>query len=89
MAKQLIRLLAVMFFTSASAEPKVTYVGLGRYACTGSERECEAVRRRNDELEIQRQQVKELEQQRRELRRQTEAMEEEQSHSEMERSSRY
>lgn len=88
MGKQIIGLLAVILFASASAETTVTYVGEGRYACSGPERECEPVRRRNDELELQRQQVRELEYQRLELKRQTESIEE-QSHMEMERSSRY
>lgn len=33
----------------AHAEPSVTYVGNGRYTCSGSERECATIRQRNDE----------------------------------------
>lgn len=40
----------LLIIGSALAEPKVTYVGLGRYACSGSSDECKEVRRRNDEL---------------------------------------
>lgn len=74
MAKLLCSLMAALLCQIAIAEPKVTYVGLGRFACTGSDRECEPVRRRNDELEAQRQQTRELELQRRELEKQTELL---------------
>lgn len=74
---------------AAFAEPRVTYVGLGRYACSGSDKDCEPVRRRNDELELQRQQVRELESQRRELERQTEALKAGQRRLEMERGRGY
>lgn len=77
MAKLLFGLLAVLLCQNAISEPKVTYVGLGRYACSGSDRECEPVRRRNDELEAQRQQTREMELQRRELEKQTELMKDE------------
>lgn len=71
------------------AEPRVTYVGLGRYTCSGSDRECEPVRRRNDELELQRHQAREMELQRRELERQTEVLKSEQRRLEMERGRGY
>lgn len=71
------------------AEPKVTYVGLGRFTCSGSDRECEPVRRRNDEMEAQRQQSRELELQRRELEKQTDLMKSEQRRLESERNRGY
>lgn len=36
------------------AEPQVTYVGDGRYACRGTIRECEPIQRRNDARELER-----------------------------------
>lgn len=89
MAKLLFGLLAALLCQIAIAEPKVTYVGLGRYTCTGSDRECEPVRRRNDELEAQRQQTRELELQRRELEKQTELMKDERRRWESERTRGY
>lgn len=89
MAKLLVVLLAIASTQIAIAEPKVTYVGLGRYTCTGSDRECEPVRRRNDELEAQRQQTRELELQRRELEKQTELMKDERRRWESERTRGY
>jgi len=71
------------------AEPKVSYVGLGRYSCSGSDRECEPIRRRNESLELQRQQTRELELQRRELQTQTEVLRNQQRYYERERSSRW
>lgn len=47
--KNIILLVAVVVATAAHAEPRVTYVGDGRYACSGSERECAAIRQRNDD----------------------------------------
>lgn len=35
--------------TVAHAEPRVTYVGDGRYACSGSDRDCATIRQRNDD----------------------------------------
>lgn len=35
----------------ASAEPKVTYVGLGRYSCTGTAAECAQVNFNNSQVE--------------------------------------
>ncbi len=67
-------ILLVGFLSGADAEPRTTYVGDGRYACSGSVRECEPVQRRNEALEEQRRQSRELEQQRRELEKQTELM---------------
>lgn len=74
---------------AAIAEPRVTYVGLGRYVCSGSDKDCEPVHRRNDELELQRQQARELQSQRRELERQTEVFKAEQRRLEMERGRGY
>ena len=82
-------LMALAVSQFAVAEPKVTYVGMGRYACSGSDRECEPVRRRNDDLEVQRQQTRELELQRRELEKQTELMRSEQRRWEQDRERRY
>lgn len=48
------------------AEPQVTYVGDGRYACRGTDRECEAINRRNDARELQRLQNRWLELERQE-----------------------
>lgn len=89
MAKLLFSLLAPLAFQIAIAEPKVSYVGLGRYVCTGSDRECEPIRRRNDALELQRQQTRELEFQRREFEKQSDLMRSEQRRMEMERTRRY
>lgn len=61
----------------AAAEPRITYVGHGRYVCSGSAKECEPVYRRNEGLELQQRQLQELERQREELQRQTETMREE------------
>ena len=77
MAKLILGLLAVVLSQNVISEPKVTYVGLGRYTCSGSDRECEPVRRRNDELEAQRRQNREMELQRRELEKQTELLKDE------------
>ncbi len=85
MAKRIISLLAFIFVASASAEPKVTYVGQGLYACSGPKRECEPVRRRNDELEQRQQRARELEELRHELRKQGDSFDREQRHQEMER----
>jgi len=51
------------------AEPQVTYVGDGRYACKGSVRECEPVQRRNDARELERLQQEWLEIEQREQQR--------------------
>lgn len=67
------------------AEPRVTYVGQGRYACSGSVRECEPIDRRNRELFEREQQTRELEMQRRELERQTELLRRERSRRESEK----
>ena len=80
MGKRIISLLFFIFVASASAEPKVTYVGQGRYACSGREHECEPVRRRNDEFELRRQQARDLEEFRHELRRQRDSFDREQGH---------
>ena len=37
--------------TGVSAEPKVTYVGLGRYACSGTAAECAQTNFNNGQLE--------------------------------------
>ena len=89
MARLIICLLVGFLSQVATAEPKVTYVGLGRYTCSGSDRECEPVRRRNDELETQRQQSRELEYQRQELEKQTDLMKSEQRRLEVERNRGY
>ena len=80
MGKRIISLLFFIFVASASAEPKVTYVGQGRYACSGREHECEPVRRRNDELEQRRQQARDLEELRHELRKQRDSFDRQQGH---------
>lgn len=89
MAKLLFSLMAALLCQITIAEPKVTYVGLGRYTCTGSGSECEPVRRRNDELEAQRQQTRELELQRRELEKQTDLLKDERRRWESERNRGY
>lgn len=89
MAKLTVFFVAALLSQIATAEPKVTYVGLGRYTCSGADRECEPVRRRNDELESQRQQSRELELQRRELEKQTDLMKSEQRRLEVERNRGY
>ncbi len=89
MAKLLVSLMATLLCQIAIAEPKVTYVGLGRYTCSGSDTECEPVRRRNDELEAQRQQSREPELQRRELEKQTELMKDERRRWESKRNRDY
>lgn len=61
------------------AEPQVTYVGDGRYACRGTVKECEHVQRRNDARELQRLEALWLEAERREqqgLRERVEQMNE-------------
>ncbi len=84
MARLIFCVVMALLSQVVAAEPKVTYVGLGRYACSGSDRECEPVRRRNDELETQRQQSRELELQRREFEKQTDLMKSEQRRLEAE-----
>ena len=80
MGKRIISLLVFIFVASVSAEPKVTYVGQGRYACSGREHECEPARRRNDELEQRRQQARDLEELRHELRKQRDSFDRQQGH---------
>ena len=80
--------LALFINAATFAEPRVTYAGQGRYACSGSVKECEPILRRNDELELQRQQAKELELQRRELQKLTELYREEQRRNETDGSAR-
>ena len=89
MAKLTICFVVACLSQIAIADPTVTYVGLGRYTCSGSDRKCEAVRRRNDELEAQRQQTLELELQRRELEKQTALMKAEHRRREAERNRGY
>jgi len=50
--------------TLCDAEPKVTYVGDGRYVCSGSRSECAATEQRNEQREQQRLQRAMLEEQR-------------------------
>lgn len=73
---------------AVAAEPRVTYVGDGRYACSGSTRECEPILRRNESLEIQRRQQAELERERREMERQREQIRSEQQRREERQGSR-
>ncbi len=82
MAKLIVCFIATLLSQMAIAEPKVTYVGLGRYTCAGSDWECEPVRRSNDELEALRRQTREFELQRRELVKQTDLMKSKQRWSE-------
>lgn len=89
MARPIFCVVLALLSQVAMAEPKVTYVGLGRYTCSGSDRECEPVRRRNDELETQREQSRELELQRRELERQTDLLKCEHRRFEAERNCGY
>jgi hypothetical protein len=89
MAKLTVCFVVMLLSQIAIADPKVTYVGLGRYTCSGSDRECEPVRRRNDELETQRQQTRELELQRREMEKQTQLMKSEQGRMKAERNRIY
>lgn len=67
------RCLCVIALTTISAmaiaDPKVVYVGDGRFACQGSARECEPIHRRNEEREFQRKHLQEVEKQTDELRR--------------------
>ena len=86
MTRRIISLLAFIIVASASAEPKVTYVGQGRYACSGLERDCEPIRRRNDELELRRQQARDLEELRHELGKQGDRFDGEQGHQGNEKS---
>lgn len=46
----LVPLLVVLMFTTAHAEPRVNYVGSGRYACSGLAHECASTNQRNEEL---------------------------------------
>lgn len=85
MTNYLLGTVCLMICTCAIAEPKVTYVGLGRYSCSGSTRECEPVQRRNDQLELQRLQTRELELERRELEKLTDLLKSEQRRTELER----
>jgi len=64
----------LFFWAVAIAEPKVTYVGDGRYACQGSERECEPINRRNDARELQRLQSQWHDMEQREREKQTELL---------------
>lgn len=89
MARLIFCVVLALLSQVAMAEPKVTYVGLGRYTCSGADRECEPVRRRNDELETQRQQSRELELQRRELEKQTDLLKSEKRRFEAERNRGY
>lgn len=89
MAKLPSILLATLLCQIAIAEPRVTYVGLGRYTCSGSDRECEPVRHRNDELDAHRQQTRELELQRREHEKQTDLLNGERRRWESERNRGY
>ncbi len=63
------------------AEPQVTYVGDGRYACRGSDRECEAINRRNDARELQRLQGQWLELERQEQARLRDSMRQQEEQS--------
>ena len=63
------------------AEPQVTYVGDGRYACRGSDRECEAINRRNDAREFQRLQGQWLELERQEQARLRDSMRQQEEQS--------
>ena len=74
--------------STATAEPRVTYVGDGRYACSGSTRECEPILRRNESLEIQRRQRAALERQRQEMESQREQIRSEQYRLDEQRGSR-
>lgn len=60
------------------AEPRVTYVGDGRYACSGSSSECASVEQRNRQLEAQQQSRRLQQESLEEQRRQTRLMQEEQ-----------
>lgn len=47
--KHIVLALALSIASLAHAEPRVTYVGDSRYACSGSDRECASIRQRNDD----------------------------------------
>lgn len=47
--KHIALILVAAAATVAHAEPRVNYVGDGRYVCSGSDRECAPIRQRNDE----------------------------------------
>lgn len=47
--KHIALLLVAAAATVAHAESRVTYVGDGRYACSGPDRGCAAIRQRNDD----------------------------------------
>lgn len=89
MNKYLLGTFCLLVSAHAIAEPVVTYVGLGRYSCSGSTRECEPVQRRNDQLELQRLQTRELELERRELEKQTDLLKSEQRRIEIQRGRGY
>lgn len=67
------------------AEPRVTYVGQGRYACSGGVRDCEPIDRHNREQLEREQQTRELERQRLELERQTARLRRERSRREQQK----
>lgn len=74
MLKTIVFALSALATLAVLAEPKINYVGLGRYACSGTARECAPTQQNNDRLELQREQTRKLELQRRELQTQTELM---------------
>lgn len=77
MGKEILLVLGVClagFGPEVQAEPRVTYVGQGRYACSGSVQDCEPIDRRNREIFEREQQKRELEKLRREIEQQTELL---------------
>jgi hypothetical protein len=63
MMRTLLATLTLLMAQSAMADAKgkTTYVGDGRYSCTGNAQECAAVRQRNEQLEEIRRNRRELE----------------------------
>lgn len=60
--------LIILMPLMALAAPKVTYVGEGRYQCSGSARECQSTERNNTDREHQKRQERQAEDQQRKQR---------------------
>lgn len=77
--KNIALIFSLVIASLAHAEPRMTYVGEGRYACSGSDRDCAPIRQRNDEQTRRTQERFERERReseyRDEQRRQTRALE--------------
>jgi hypothetical protein len=76
-ASKLIAIAALSICSSlCHAEPKITYVGDGRYSCYGSRSECAATDRHNEQREQLREQERIQREMLEEQRKQTEILEE-------------